>query len=194
MTTADTPAGKLHAGGWAKARRSPAIVIGALLAVLAIVAVAAATIGAAGIPFHRLMAVAGSVGDPDLIARDQLVLWSIRLPRIVLASMVGALLAAAGAIMQGLFRNPLADPALVGVSSGGALAATSTIVIGDRLGWPLPFELLPIAAFVGALSATSALYSIATRESRTSAAIFLLGGLAIAALANAGIGLSGIRR
>ena len=190
MTAADTPAGKLRAGGWAKARRSPVIVLGALLATLVIVALAAASIGAAGIPLHRLMAAAGlSVGDPELIARDRLVLWSIRLPRIVLASMVGALLAAAGAIMQGLFRNPLADPALVGVSSGGALAATSTIVVGDRLGIPLPFELLPIAAFVGALSATSALYSIATRESRTSAAIFLLGGLAIAALANAGIGL-----
>src|SRR6185369_9272544 len=119
----------------------------------------------------------------------QLVLWSIRIPRIAVAAMVGALLAVAGAIMQGLFRNPLADPALVGVSSGGALAATTTIVIGDRLGWPLPFELLPIAAFVGALSTTTALYSIATHESRTSAAIFLLGGLAIAALANAGIGL-----
>jgi iron complex transport system permease protein len=117
------------------------------------------------------------------------VLWSIRLPRIAIASMVGALLAVAGDIMQGLFRNPLADPALVGVSSGGALAATTTIVIGDRLGWPLPFELLPIAAFIGALSATTALHGIATRESRTSAAIFLLGGLAIAALANAGIGL-----
>jgi iron complex transport system permease protein len=142
MTAADTPAGKLRAGGWAKARRSPVIVLGALLATLVIVALAAASIGAAGIPLHRLMAAAGlSVGDPELIARDRLVLWSIRLPRIVLASMVGALLAAAGAIMQGLFRNPLADPALVGVSSGGALAATTTIVIGDRLGWPLPFEL-----------------------------------------------------
>ena len=151
MTAAETPAGKLRAGGWARARRSPVIVIGALLAMLAIIAVAAATIGAAGIPFHRLMAAAGlGVGDPDLIARDRLVLWSIRLPRIVLASMVGALLAAAGAIMQGLFRNPLADPALVGVSSGGALAATSTIVVGDRLGIPLPFELLPIADRSGA--------------------------------------------
>jgi iron complex transport system permease protein len=91
--------------------------------------------------------------------------------------------------MQGLFRNPLADPALVGVSSGGALAATATIVVGDRLGLPLPFELLPLAAFAGSLTATTVLYRIATRERRTSAAIFLLGGLAIAALANAGIGL-----
>ena len=95
--------------------------------------------------------------------------------------------------MQGLFRNPLADPALVGVSSGGALAAASTIVVGDRYlaaaASTLPFEALPLAAFVGALVTTSMLYRIATREGRTSIAIFLLGGLAIAALANAGIGL-----
>jgi len=187
---ADAPAGGRRAGGWARMRHRPALVIAALLAVLVVVAIVAATIGSAGIPWHRLLAAAGlGAGDPGLIARDQLVLWSIRLPRIAVAAMVGALLAAAGAIMQGLFRNPLADPALVGVSSGGALAATTTIVMGDRLGWPLPFELLPIAAFLGSLAATTALYRIATRESRTSAAIFLLGGIAIAALANAGIGI-----
>jgi len=202
-TTGDAPVVGRRAGGWARIRHQPVLVIAVLLTVLVVVAIGAATIGAAGIPLHRLLAAAGfGAGDPDLIARDRLVLWSIRLPRIAIASMVGALLAVAGAIMQGLFRNPLADPALVGVSSGGAfaaaftivildnaIAATTTIVIGDRLGWPLPFELLPIAAFVGALSTTTALYSIATHESRTSAAIFLLGGLAIAALANAGIGL-----
>src|SRR5262245_37877562 len=159
-------------------RHQPVWVIAVLLTELVVVAIGAATIGAAGIPWHRLLAAAGlSGGDPDLVARDRLVLWSIRLPRIAVAAMVGALLAAAGAIMQGLFRNPLADPALVGVSSGGALAATTTIVMGDRLGWPLPFELLPIAAFLGALAATTTLYRIATREGRTSAAIFLLGGI-----------------
>ena len=95
--------------------------------------------------------------------------------------------------MQGLFRNPLADPALVGVSGGGALAAAATIVVGDRLlagsGMSLPFEVLPIAAFLGALATTAALYRMATRAGRTSIAILLLGGLAVAALANAGIGL-----
>src|SRR5258705_13903017 len=117
MTAAETPAGKLHAGGWARARRSPVIVIGALLAVLAIIAVAAATIGAAGIPFHRLMAAAGlSAGDPDFIARDRLGLWSVRLPRLFVASMVGALLAAARALIQGPFPKPLPPPPLGGVS------------------------------------------------------------------------------
>jgi iron complex transport system permease protein len=107
--------------------------------------------------------------------------------------MVGGLLAATGAIMQGLFRNPLADPALVGVSSGGAFAAAAAIVFTDsRFGESVRFlqnELLPLAAFVGSLATTIILYSIASRSGRTSIAIFLLAGLAIAAIANAGIGL-----
>lgn len=171
-------------------------VISLLLLALLAIAVIAAAIGAAGIPLARLPAVLGfpaGTADPALQARDQLVLWSIRLPRIAMAILIGALLAGSGAIMQGLFRNPLADPSLVGVSSGGALAVAFTIVICDRLlagsQSALPFELLPVAAFVGSLVATSILYRIATQENRTSIAIFLLGGLAIAALAGAGIGL-----
>src|SRR5262249_52807021 len=154
------------------------------------VAIIAATIGAARIPIERLTAALGlATGNPDLIARDRLILWSIRLPRIALACLVGCLLAAAGTIMQGLFRNPLADPSLVGVASGGALAAAATIALTDRLladsAAALPFELLPVAAFVGSLVSTMLLYRIATRENRTSIAIFLLGGIAIAALAGA---------
>lgn len=177
----------------------------ALLLVLLAVALAATAIGAAGIPIARLPAAIGlwsngSFGplgshgaDPATLARDELVLWSVRLPRIAITIIIGALLAASGTIMQGLFRNPLADPALVGVSSGGALAAAVSIVIGDRLladsQATLPFELLPAAAFTGSLVTTWILHRIASRANRTSIAIFLLGGLAIAALANAGIGL-----
>jgi iron complex transport system permease protein len=129
-----------------------------------------------------------------MTARDQLVLWSIRIPRIAAAAaMVGGLLASAGAIMQGLFRNPLADPALVGVSSGGAFAAAAAIVFTDsRFGEDVRFlqnELLPLSAFAGSLVTTIVLYVIASRGGRTSIAIFLLAGLAIAAIANAGIGL-----
>jgi iron complex transport system permease protein len=106
--------------------------------------------------------------------------------------MIGALLGAGGTIMQGLFRNPLADPALVGVSGGAALAAAATIVIGDRIaaaGGAVPLPALPVAAFAGALAVMLLLHRLATRDGRTSIAIFLLGGLAIGALANAGIGL-----
>jgi iron complex transport system permease protein len=167
-----------------------------LLLALAGTATIAVTVGAAGIPLSRLPAAlgvwAGEAHDP-LAARDHLVLWSIRIPRIAAAAMVGGLLAASGAVMQGLFRNPLADPALVGVSSGGALAAAAAIVFTDsRLGEALRFaqaELLPLAAFAGSLATTALLYGIASRSGRTSIAIFLLAGVAITAIANAGIGL-----
>jgi iron complex transport system permease protein len=177
--------------GWRIARSA---VIPLLLVLLVVVAVAAATIGAAGIPLPRIAAAFGLIdGDQTLMARDRLVLWSVRLPRIAIAATVGALLAIAGALMQGLFRNPLADPGLVGVSAGAGFAAALTIVVGDRLlassAMTLPFELLPFAAFVGALVTTALLYRLATREGRTSVAILLLGGIAIGALANAGIGL-----
>lgn len=165
---------------------------GLLLALVAVVMVATG-IGAAGIPLRHLPSAFGfaDATDATATARDQLVLWTIRLPRIAMAVTIGGLLAGSGAIMQGLFRNPLADPALVGVSSGGALAAAVVIVVGDRLlaGLTVPFGVLPIAAFVGSLAATIVLRAIATREGRTTVAIFLLGGLAIAALANAALGL-----
>ena len=172
--------------------RSAAIPLLIILFVLA--AVLAATIGAAGIPLQRLFVAFGlSEGDPAIAARDSLILWSIRIPRILLAGIVGALLATAGTVMQGLFRNPLADLGLVGVSAGGALAAASTIVFGDKVlaayAIRLPFEILPLAAFVGALTTTVILYRIATREGRTSIATLLLAGLAVSALAMAGVGL-----
>ncbi|MES1155460.1 MAG: iron chelate uptake ABC transporter family permease subunit, partial [Pseudorhodoplanes sp.] len=161
---------------------------------LLLATILAAAIGAAGIPLNRIAAVLGlAPSDPATLGRDQLILWSIRLPRIAVAAMVGGLLAASGAVMQGLFRNPLADPALVGVSGGAALAAAITIVVSDKFldsnVFAIPFEVLPVMALFGALIATATLYRLATREGRTSIAIFLLGGLAIAALANAAIGL-----
>jgi iron complex transport system permease protein len=164
------------------------------MALLLVVAVMSATIGAANIPLHRLWPALG-IGTPDSSAqlvRDQLVLYSIRLPRLVCATVVGALLAMAGALMQGLFRNPLADPALVGVSSGGAFAAALAIVMTDKFLAASPyvsFDLLPVAAFLGSLLTTIMLYRIASSAGRISVAMFLLAGLAVAALANAGIGL-----
>jgi iron complex transport system permease protein len=177
-------------------RPAASLTLAGLLIALFGVALIALTVGAAGIPLARLPAALGIWADasagPNLV-RDQLVLWSIRIPRIAAAAMVGALLAASGAIMQGLFRNPLADPALVGVSSGGALAAAASIVFVDsQIGESLRFmqnQLLPFTAFVGSLATTVILYRISSRSGRTSIAIFLLAGIAIAAIANAGIGL-----
>ena len=175
-------------------RPSSLLVFSVLLCGLVLAALLAMTIGAAGIPLQRLIAALGLGSDiSGMLARDQLVLWSIRIPRIAVAAMIGALLAVSGTIMQGLFRNPLADPALVGVSSGGAFAAAVAIVLSDSAwGVHLKFlqgQMLPLFAFAGSLLTTMILYRIASRNGRTSVALFLLAGLAIAALANAGIGL-----
>jgi iron complex transport system permease protein len=195
MSAADAAAAPVRSTAGRRRRPKVVVVFVALAVLLLAVSLLAATIGAAGIPLSRLMPALGLGGtaDPATIARDQLVLWSIRIPRIATAALIGALLAMSGAVMQGLFRNPLADPALVGVSSGGAFAAAFTIVILDNAIAPNAaanaFELLPLAAFFGSLITTLLLYRIASREGRTSVAIFLLSGLAISALANAGIGL-----
>lgn len=175
-------------------RIARAAVVPALLVLLGAVGIVAVTIGAAGIPFGRFLAAIGLAdGDPAWLARDQLILASVRAPRIAMGILVGGLLAFSGTVMQGLFRNPLADPGLVGVAAGGALAAAAAIVLGDRIaaayGVTFRPEALAFAAFVGALATTLILYRIATRERVTSIAIFLLAGLAIAALAMAGIGM-----
>ncbi|WP_332683009.1 FecCD family ABC transporter permease [Bosea sp. (in: a-proteobacteria)] len=133
-------------------------------------------------------------GPADLLdSREALVVLNIRMPRLLLGALVGAALAISGALMQGLFRNPLADPGLVGVSAGAGLAAAATIVLGDRLlagmDMKLPFAVLPFGAFFGGLVSTLALYLIATREGRTSVATMLLAGVALGALAGSLTGL-----
>lgn len=125
--------------------------------------------------------------------RDNIIIYDIRLPRVLLGILVGAALAVAGAIMQGLFRNPLADPGLLGVSSGSALGAILVIVLGQSLLLPLVAVLgtfaLPVAAFIGALLVTAVLQTVATRRGRTSIATMLLAGIALSALSMALIGV-----
>lgn len=134
-------------------------------------------------------------GPADLLdSREALVVLNIRMPRLLLGALVGAALAISGALMQGLFRNPLADPGLVGVSAGAGLAAAATIVLGDRFflsafAMKLPFAMLPFGAFFGGLVSTLALYLIATRQGRTSVATMLLAGVALGALAGSLTGL-----
>lgn len=133
-------------------------------------------------------------GPAELLdSREALVVLNIRMPRLLLGALVGAALAISGALMQGLFRNPLADPGLVGVSAGAGLAAAAVIVLGDRflsgMALELPFAVLPFGAFFGGLVSTLALYLIATREGRTSVATMLLAGVARGALAGSLTGL-----
>lgn len=165
-----------------------------LTAALIVVAIISLGVGPSGIPMSRVVSVlmAGPHAK-DLPAADVLIVWQIRMPRILLGMLVGASLAIAGAVLQGLFRNPLADPGLVGVSSGAALGAVTTIVLGPGILAPL-FTIfgsfsLPLMAFFGGLAATVLLYGIATRQGRTSVATMLLAGIALGAFAAAGTGL-----
>ncbi|MEO5755497.1 MAG: iron ABC transporter permease, partial [Mesorhizobium sp.] len=131
--------------------------------------------------------------DAVLSARDRLIVYDIRLPRVILGMLVGAALAVSGAVMQGLFRNPLADPGLIGVSAGSSLGAVAVIVLGATLLAPMTALLgtlaLPLAAFCGGFATTLVLYQVATRQGRTSVATMLLAGIALAALAMALTGI-----
>ncbi|OBZ92506.1 iron ABC transporter [Pararhizobium polonicum] len=131
--------------------------------------------------------------EQALSLRDRIIILDIRLPRAVLGMLVGASLAVSGAVMQGLFRNPLADPALVGVSSGASLGAVLIIVLGSTFFGPVfavfGFYALPVAAFFGGLITTLLLYRIATRSGQTSVATMLLAGIALGALAGAVTGV-----
>lgn len=128
----------------------------------------------------------------DNLQQAELILGQIRAPRTLLGLAVGAVLALSGAAMQGLFRNPLADPGLVGVSSGAALGAAVAIVAGASLGGlPAALEpyLLSICAFVGGLTVTGIVYRLGRRAGQTSVGVMLLAGVAMTALAGSIIGL-----
>jgi iron complex transport system permease protein len=128
----------------------------------------------------------------DNLQQAELILGQIRAPRTLLGLAVGAVLALSGVAMQGLFRNPLADPGLVGVSSGAALGAAIAIVTGASLGGlPEVFApyVLSIFAFAGGLTVTGIVYRLGSREGQTSVGIMLLAGVAMTALAGSIIGL-----
>lgn len=159
-------------------------------AILLLACLLSLAIGPTGISFgalpRALQAAFGMTDDPAAL-REKLVLLDIRLARTLLGAFVGGALAVAGATMQGLFRNPLADPGLIGVSSGAALAAVITIAFGDELFGALPPEqrayLLPFSAFAGGLLTTLILVKISTRRGEIATGTLLLAGVAIAALA-----------
>jgi len=125
--------------------------------------------------------------QPSTIS-NQLIVEQIRLPRTLMAALIGATLAVAGVMMQGLFRNPLADPSLIGVSSGASAGASFVIVLGASVigGHELlGVSAVALGAFVGAVAATFLVYRLAASESGTSVATMLLAGIAISALAGA---------
>jgi iron complex transport system permease protein len=147
----------------------------------ALVAAWALTMGALRVPPPELLALLRGEPAPTLE-----VLAQLRAPRVAAGLLVGAVLGLAGAVMQGLFRNPLADPGVLGVSAGAALGAVATIVLGTAL---LPAALRPhavaLAAFAGAFVATLVVQAMATVEGRTLTATLLLAGIVVTAIAGA---------
>lgn len=162
-----------------------------LAAVLASIAVAVQC-GAVPVSARDWLALLGLAEQPTASAGGY-VLWSIRLPRALFAVLVGASMGMAGALTQGLFRNPLADPGLLGVSAGAACAVALTIVVFAGFNWPVPIAwrmwLLPAAAFCGALGVCFALDGVARWLTPGSMAGLLLTGVALNAVAAAIIGL-----
>lgn len=162
-----------------------------LVGLLAVVSVLSLTYGASGTSLWS--ALGDILAGRGLTRVDRIVLQDIRLPRLVMGICVGAGLAVSGAVMQGLFRNPLADPGIVGVSAGAGLGAITAIVLGGLL--PVVIRdfagsyLVSVAAFLGAWGSTLLLYRVATRRGQTSVATMLLAGIALGALAGAVSGL-----
>lgn len=124
-----------------------------------------------------------------LSEQQSLVFWEIRMPRIVMAALVGAGLAVSGVALQALFRNPLAEPGLIGVSSGAALGAVMVIVLGGALWGEVLSWQMSLSAFAMAAGVTLLIYLIATSKGHTDVALMLLAGVAINAVAGALTGL-----
>lgn len=175
----------------ARRARSHAILV-ALSAVLVVTGVAALGVGAVSTPLGEVLAALGRpFGLSPSDAMHETVVLSLRLPRVLFGMLVGATLAVAGGALQGIFRNPLADPGLIGVSSGAALAVGLVLVLPVPAWLSLPWAqgAVPIAGFVGGLVATITVYRLATSEGRTQTATMLLAGIAINAFCGAGLGL-----
>ena len=166
--------------------RTGAWVIG-LTALIGVVGVVSAATGPVSIPPREAAAVALSVlpgVTTDAPAAHRTIVLRVRLPRVALGAVVGFALAAAGTVMQGFFRNPMADPSVVGVSSGAAVGAVAVIVTGVTL----PFGLgVPAAAFAGALLAAFGVYLIASEGGRTPVGTLLLAGVAVQTLLGAAV-------
>ncbi|HCH0914495.1 FecCD family ABC transporter permease [Vibrio parahaemolyticus] len=158
---------------------------------LAFIAIASITVGPMNISFTD--SLRGLIGaHSELAPHIQLVVNEIRLPRTILCMFIGAILAICGVVMQGLFRNPLAEPGIIGVSAGAALGGAFAIVVFAEFSQNHPqlmnLAALPLFAFLGGALTTVLVYWLGTNKFGTSVTIMLLAGVAISALSGAAIG------
>lgn len=173
-------------------RRLPfpaAIALGSL--VLTMTGISSITVGPMDISFWN--SVQSLLLQSDQLAPHiNLVIHEIRFPRTLLCMLVGAILALCGTVMQGLFRNPLAEPGIIGVSAGASLGAALAIVLFAEVSQQYPqfmnLAAVPVFAFLGGALTTVLVYKLGTSKMGTSVTIMLLAGVAISALSGAGIG------
>ena len=164
-----------------------------LWVLLPIVVLAALSVGTIDIPVSAIIqrTINLVLGQADVLIKDDYlsaVIFDIRLPRIILAFLVGAILAISGAVMQGLFRNPLAAPSLIGVSSGASVGASVMIVFASSMLQShsiIGLSLVALGAFIGSFLVTLFVYRLSTSALGTSVTTMLLTGLAVSALAGA---------
>jgi iron complex transport system permease protein len=163
----------------------PVSFVAVTLGVLIVAAPTAIMLGTTPIDLRITLRVIGAKLFPlwismgDIPTADQVIVWLIRVPRVIVAGFVGGGLAVAGALMQGLFRNPMAETNILGVGSGAGLAALIVFVCGLTT---KSVFVMPIAAFIGALLALACVYTIATRGGVTPIGHLLLSGIALGAL------------
>ena len=189
-TVGDTGA-RLQAASHARDRRTVLIVGG--LVVAAIGAALGVALGSVAVPLgdsvtillDRLLGTQLSAADPALAA----IVWDLRLPRVLTAMVVGTGLAVAGATFQGLLRNPLADPYVLGTASGAALGAAIALLIPVRT-LVLGFGLVQVFAFVGALAAITTVYRLSRVSGLAPLTSLLLTGYAVASLLSAGLAMA----
>jgi iron complex transport system permease protein len=174
------PAGTATVASLPRSRPLPARWLVVAVAVLAGALLAGVGTGPASLPLSgvvgELVSVLPGVEVGGLTERQTTILLAIRLPRVVLGAIVGATLATAGATYQGVFRNPLADPYLLGVASGAGLGATITIAAGVR---PLGAATLPLFAFVGAVGAVTATWVLGRSAGGRGTGALILAGVAV---------------
>jgi iron complex transport system permease protein len=174
------------------------VILTFLALALVVVFIVALGIGQVGIPLKdSVLILLHKVGLASSYTPDSVfetILWNIRFPRLLMTVLIGAALAVSGAALQGLFRNPLVEASLIGVSGGAALSVVTLLVFGGVLSIAREssamFMLMPVAAFCGGLLATFIVTKISAQVGKTNIAVLILAGVAVNALTGALMGLA----
>ncbi|MFF1960170.1 FecCD family ABC transporter permease [Streptomyces sp. NPDC058220] len=187
--TGDAGTDAAPAPGGRRLPGSTALLTGGLLGALVVLCLLSAGVGAYHIPLGDVLSSVQhrtGLGGAALDRVGESVLWNVRLPRVVLALLVGASLGCAGALMQGVFGNPLAEPGVIGISSGAAVGAVASIALGLTFfgNWTVT-----VCAFVSGLVTVVLVYVLSRSGGRTEVVTLILTGIAVNAFAGALIGL-----